>query len=432
MDSYPAVTRRDLLLGGTASPATSLEITGTLGTRPARVDTAIGHPAEIQFDIGEFSQAAASIDGTIDGSAVQLAPVHTVFLTAQLLRRPFLADQAELTRALTALEIAYPWGAAGLITLASYGIPYFDRLDPAIVGAAIPRLAGNPARSVLQEAVPGPAGVRIERHDTLFTLRSDRIGTVRDVVAWLSGSNVLRGAIVRSPAFGTLLRFTGSRHMFSQQGLPRQVATHYDLSLRNLIDPSTSMWTGRAGRPIESGTAATCTFQGNPSTGITTATPGSYFGNGSIQHLCHTIVDLEQFFGTGPAATVTDPAADTASRLTERIRATFRLGRRPCPRGSQDAAHGTPGHLRMDGPGFDNLDVPDQTNQPKLHSCVFVPTTDDVPATQLGKSPADVTAPFHVDDDDNGPARFLTATRRQNFLIPPRRHRAFPLVELGA
>ena len=43
----------------------------------------------------------------------------------------------------------------------------------------------------------------------------------------------------------------------------------------------------------------------------------------------------------------------------------------------------------------------------------------------------DLVAEFGVDPDDNGLERFLTATRRQNFLIPPRRHRAFPLVELA-
>jgi hypothetical protein len=35
-----------------------------------------------------------------------------------------------------------------------------------------------------------------------------------------------------------------------------------------------------------------------------------------------------------------------------------------------------------------------------------------------------------VDPLDNGLERFLTTTRRQNFLVPPRRNRAFPLVEL--
>ncbi len=33
--------------------------------------------------------------------------------------------------------------------------------------------------------------------------------------------------------------------------------------------------------------------------------------------------------------------------------------------------------------------------------------------------------------DDNGLERFITATRRQNFLVPPRRQRAFPLIELA-
>jgi hypothetical protein len=37
---------------------------------------------------------------------------------------------------------------------------------------------------------------------------------------------------------------------------------------------------------------------------------------------------------------------------------------------------------------------------------------------------------FAVNPLDNGLERFLTSTRRQNFLCPPRRHRAFPLVEL--
>jgi hypothetical protein len=38
---------------------------------------------------------------------------------------------------------------------------------------------------------------------------------------------------------------------------------------------------------------------------------------------------------------------------------------------------------------------------------------------------------FNIANTDNGLERFITATRRQNFLIPPRRHRAFPLLELA-
>jgi len=42
----------------------------------------------------------------------------------------------------------------------------------------------------------------------------------------------------------------------------------------------------------------------------------------------------------------------------------------------------------------------------------------------------DLVQQYNVDDDDNGLERFITATRRQNFLVPPRAHRAFPLLEL--
>ncbi|MFF4426866.1 hypothetical protein ACFY04_40055 [Streptomyces sp. NPDC001549] len=43
---------------------------------------------------------------------------------------------------------------------------------------------------------------------------------------------------------------------------------------------------------------------------------------------------------------------------------------------------------------------------------------------------ADEAAAAHgVPEEENGLERFLTATRCQNFLTPPRRHRAFPLVE---
>ena len=36
---------------------------------------------------------------------------------------------------------------------------------------------------------------------------------------------------------------------------------------------------------------------------------------------------------------------------------------------------------------------------------------------------------YDVQPGVNGLERFLTTTRRQNFLVPPRRHRAFPLTE---
>jgi len=61
-----------------------------------------------------------------------------------------------------------------------------------------------------------------------------------------------------------------------------------------------------------------------------------------------------------------------------------------------------------------------------------VPTAETFRAMRVGVAAQDLAAPRgKTDPDDNGLERFITATRRQNFLVPPRRHRAFPLLELA-
>jgi hypothetical protein len=60
---------------------------------------------------------------------------------------------------------------------------------------------------------------------------------------------------------------------------------------------------------------------------------------------------------------------------------------------------------------------------------MFVPTADLFARMRRGQASLDLVARHRVAEHDNGLERFLTCTRRQNFLVPPRRHRAFPLVE---
>lgn len=113
---------------------------------------------------------------------------------------------------------------------------------------------------------------------------------------------------------------------------------------------------------------------------------------------------------------------------------------------SSRASDGTPLHIRNDGPGLSSMDVPNGSVQPTLEFTVFVPTSeffrvmrvnsaslDYVKAGQQGgtATSVDTAAGEEASDaEDDGLERFLTATRRQNFLIPPRRHRSFPLIEL--
>ena len=107
------------------------------------------------------------------------------------------------------------------------------------------------------------------------------------------------------------------------------------------------------------------------------------------------------------------------------------MGHLSCLQRSSRATDGTPIHLRMDGPGFDNMDVPGGGNLPKLQFTLFVPTAQFFRSLRTSQASLDLQHLYGVPQTANRLERFITATRRQNFVIPPRRHRAFPLAELG-
>jgi hypothetical protein len=488
-----AMTRRAALkrAGVLAAAMAALEVAGPLSVVPERALAAAG-PADIQFDISAFLSVPPQTYGS--GVLFQMPPVHTVFLTAALQRTPVKADQTEMNRVLAALEQYYPWGAAHLVTFVGYGLPYFGRLRGGTTGRLVsghmPRLASATSRYVLEEAVVGPTdvstsnpGIRkqrynvdvvIEHNDMLFTLRSDQAGILTDVLAWLGGSNTLNGHAVASPAWNGLLTFTSSRHMFVQMGLPKAVAKQHSLPFTDYLQHQSPMWMGFADQQVNgAGPAAICTFAGNASAHLTTAAAGDYFDNGSIQHLSHLLLDMLQFFAMKTASSA--PGAD--GKFTQRVQYAFhspaisrgnpdqftdsggpallpnqnrgphyaaqtaqgigmangvrRMGHLSCLQRSSRAADGTPIHLRMDGPGFDAMDVPGGTPLPKLQFTIFVPTAEFFRTLRVNQASLDLVAKYGVAPHANGLERFITTTRRQNFLVPPRRHRAFPLVELA-
>jgi len=157
------------------------------------------------------------------------------------------------------------------------------------------------------------------------------------------------------------------------------------------------------------------------------------------------------FQGTGAAAA---GAADTAGVFTPTnatLNATFtgegRIGHEAALQQVSRAADGTPLHIRADGPGLDGMDVPAfrtfptniGSNMPagsaqfKLQFLIYVPTADFFASMRSAQAAQNLQVQNpNVNPDDNGLERFITSTRRQNFLVPPRRHRAFPLVELAS
>jgi len=147
------------------------------------------------------------------------------------------------------------------------------------------------------------------------------------------------------------------------------------------------------------------------------------------------------FMGTNDMETNYDPAVLT--QVTDPHKK-YRVGHVSALQRSSRTASGVPLHIRNDGPGLSSLDVPNGSLQPTLEFTVFVPTAeffrvmrinaaslDYVKAGEGGGTAASVPSGVEASDaEDDGLERFLTATRRQNFLIPPRRNRAFPLIEL--
>ena len=70
-----------------------------------------------------------------------------------------------------------------------------------------------------------------------------------------------------------------------------------------------------------------------------------------------------------------------------------------------------------------------------LHFVVFNPSSDDFRRNRLamdGVLPDGTVLPFEPRSRGQGFNAVLQTTHRQNFLVPPRAHRSFPLAELRA
>jgi len=286
--------------------------------------------------------------------------------------------------------------------------------------------------------------------------------------------DLLGNRAVSSPAFKGLFRVTSTRAMFTQIGLPRKVAARYNLPYAGRINPQSPMWMGFFSQQANGfGPAEIATFQGNSSARfvamfqsgnvIRPVATGDYFYNGAIQVLAHDILDLDAWYaddkpyaeraqlmfrsnpaphpgyadqhtdGGGPAALpnlVVPSAPHGASDALADAAANARLGHLQALQRATRAPDGAIVPQRVDGPGFDAMDVPDGSRQPKLQFSAFLPSAQNFAKARRNAAAPDLS-PRYVPPGHNGIEPFMTATRRQNFLCPPRGRRAFPLLELA-
>jgi hypothetical protein len=98
-------------------------------------------------------------------------------------------------------------------------------------------------------------------------------------------------------------------------------------------------------------------------------------------------------------------------------------------RGSR-TAEGQALQLRVD---FNTMDALDAAGpRPGVHFLAFTPGSEIFHRSRRAMDAADLASKHALPASANGINSFIRATRRQNYLVPPRRHRSFPLIEFSA
>jgi hypothetical protein len=467
------LTRRELLAGGAAVAALGAagvyELVDQLGTAPERLPTADRVPEQ------HLLHGLRVIED--EGVEVIVPPLHHQLVTAKLRVEPSRAQlreaQAALDEVLLRLDGEFESSARGLGLTVAWGLPYFRRYVPSQAERHLPVDRRASSQEKLVHAVidavrfpSDPDDVVLEDNDVAVLLRSDEQEHVVDAARAIFGE--LDG----------ILATTSIRKGFAAGGfdgglsLPKRMAVAAGVPGAELIPDTAELFLGftstqRAGL----GPLGIANFE---TIGLVDLGPTGYFRAGTSMHVSHIFENLEAWY--------------LDFDFAERVTTTFspersaKDGTQTVPQGARDIADsgrvardfrrfGAIGHsaaiqttsrlqrdlVADDGTvfpkgtaipqraDFNTLDNPffwssrperdGQASEPAagVHFVVFNPTSDDFHRNRLamdGVLPDGTRLPFEPRARGQGLNSVLRTTHRQNFLVPPRRRRSFPLVEL--
>ncbi|WP_127353917.1 DUF7405 family protein [Actinacidiphila soli] len=325
---------------------------------------------------------------------------------------------------------------------------------------------------------PGFGAVRLEQNDVSVLLRSDSLDNI------MAGTNALFGT--ESNQAGSLFKVTSIRRGFTGGGYTGQQSLASKLALAAKIPGAKSI-------PIHSPvflgftttikTAESATPVSNLETlpGWTDQWPNGYFRYGTVMPLSHLFQDLAAWYGSGgrgphdfptyadrvramyrpglsfAAGTVTaSPPVETEADVDHDVQKYRAYGHngsmQPTNRLQKETTsnygHRYPASTPVSNRGdFATLDNPfyytsdptgDHHSSRKaagLHFLIFVPTTETFNRVRLamdGHYPDGKTVSVSPRSPDAGLNSVVYTTHRQNYLIPPRVHRSFPLAEFLA
>jgi len=401
-----------------------------------------------------------------DGVEVLVPPLHHQVVTARIAADPAsLADeQHELEKVLAGLEDDYVATPAGLGITVAWGTPYFERFVSAAARRYLPhdRRADVPALLEARRFPSDSTQTVLEDNDVAILLRSDVRAHIVDAL----------GRLRKLP----FLEVTSLRRGFAGGGfeggtsLPKLMAMSANVPAAALIPHDSELFLGFISTQRAAfGPGKIANFE---TLGYVDLRGSDYFANGTHLHLSHVTEDLEAWYinfdfgervttafrpglSVRPNAQVVAQGPEQAQTEADVVHDFKRSGRighsasiQVTSRLQADAVgadgtrypKGTAIPIRAD---FNTLDNPfefssrpaelEQGPQTGIHFLVFNPSSDDFNRNRLamdGVFPGGVKLPLFPRSRSQGFNSILATTHRQNFLVPPRRHRSFPLAEV--
>jgi hypothetical protein len=467
------VTRKQFVAGG----AGALAAAGIYGL----VDRfAIGSSTESTRVLPSEQHVLGKLEVVVDnGVEVVVPPLHNEIVTAMVkvddTPAALREAKAVLEEVLQRGDDRYGPAPAGLSISVGWGLSYFSRYVPGPGEEHLPvdlrasKTTGKEVRALI-EAIrfpSDPEDLILEQNDVAFFFRSDsreHIETVSTEIFDDAKDLFELTSIRRGFAGGG---FNGG------QGLPKQMALAAGIPGAELIPDTAELFLGfTSTQKAALGPPGIANFETLP--GYTDQWPDGYFLGGTAMHLSHLFEDIEAWylnfdyservsttFKPGlnlPEGTQTVPQdiedADSARDVhaearrydavghSSGLQPASRLPRDVVARDGRRFPKGTAVPQRADFNTLDNPffwsgrpEVDGQSDEPAagLHFAVFTPTADDFHRNRLamdGIMPDGSSVPIDPRSRSQGFNSILRTTHRQNFLVPPRRHRAFPLAEL--
>jgi hypothetical protein len=407
---------------------------------------------------------------------VLVPPLHHQVVTARVAVGERGSDlreaQGALEDALQQLEARHEPSPAGLGITVAWGLPYLRRyVPPANRHLPVDRRASKAQGKrvpALLDAIRFPSDppeTILEQNDVAVLLRSDSLGHIEDgAKAIFEQLDLFRPTSIRKGFAGG--GFEGG------QSLPKRMATAAGVPGAELIPDQSELFLGFTS--TQKAGLGPHRIANLETLGISNGGPEGYFLRGTHMHLSHIAEDLLAWYTTFdftdrvatafrpgldvPRGTLTVPQKPDDAVSIAQNRLDYRRGQQI----GHSAAIQTASRLQADVRGsdgtlytkgtaiphradFNTLDNPffwsaardrdGMSSEPAagVHFVVFTPTSDDFNRGRLamdGHLPDGTKLAFDPNARGQGFNSVLRTTHRQNFIVPPRRHRSFPLVEL--